>query len=240
MKQITYDQETIILTPEYLYKKGNESYQEALLEKEISKQQELYTNSILYFQGAMLLGSIKALEQLSILYNQENSFVNDKASLIKLNNFIDTVRQLSEKDLSIVNIRKFPISELDRGIINTQIIKKIKVDWLNNPTPKCLVLTNLKTVMKGVSEKLPANYRLIIDEIDFECLKNPMKFTSLEIHKAIDQNLKNTEQFKTHITSKSKYVYKGTIRDEMDIKCNKTSDFDYPPLGDGTDFCTIS
>ncbi|BBJ31446.1 hypothetical protein RAS_05550 [Rickettsia asiatica] len=58
MKQTTITtQKFIQLTPEYLYEKGKKSYQEALLEEEISKQQEKYIDTMLYFQGAMFLGS---------------------------------------------------------------------------------------------------------------------------------------------------------------------------------------
>ncbi|MFQ3887154.1 MAG: hypothetical protein AB8U88_06400 [Rickettsia conorii subsp. raoultii] len=46
-------QKFIQLTPEYLYEKGKKSYQDALLEEEISKQQEKFVDTILYFQGAM-------------------------------------------------------------------------------------------------------------------------------------------------------------------------------------------
>ncbi|CEO17679.1 hypothetical protein RMONA_06615 [Rickettsia monacensis] len=61
------------------------SYKDALLEEEISKQQEKFVDTILYFQGAMFLGSNYACAYLSELNENHLGINNEQLSnLIKI------------------------------------------------------------------------------------------------------------------------------------------------------------
>lgn len=239
MKETTVKNLQIVtLTPEYLYEEGIKYYNQASLLKEKNEQQEIYIKSILYFQGAMILGSKDACEFLKKSYNKKNNF---EINAPDLSNLITIVQKYYIENLKLDNISEFSKSTNITLVANAQIIINTKIEYLNNTTPECLVLNNIKCMIEAINKKVLPKYRLIADEIDFECRKNPMEFTNLEIRESIHQNSENAKKFEseqvTHIKVPEYQYIKSFHNDDTDIKCNKIDDYD---LINAATNCTIS
>ena len=164
----------ITLTPEYLYKKGKESYQQALIEEKTFKQHELYTNAILYFQGAMFLGSKDACAYLSEFYKNGNHLgINNE----RLSNLIKIVANIGKflhysKLTNSMCLKDFGISDyselMELTIIEKGYMNAVQGEWHKIPVPEDLILSNLKSIMQEFNEEVSNEYQLITDESVFE------------------------------------------------------------------------
>ncbi|HJD55712.1 MAG TPA: hypothetical protein LFW21_03570 [Rickettsia endosymbiont of Pyrocoelia pectoralis] len=185
--------ENVFMTSEYLCKEGIKLYQEAInIEFKEKKEREdfnkvktIYIDAILYFQGAMLLGSEEASAYLSEFYSGNHLKINDK----ELSNLIKTIANISKflhysKLTNSVCLKNFGIENYseyeDLAIIESGYMKAIQTEWHKVPTPKCLVLSNLKSIIKDFNLEIPNEYQLIIDESIFECKKEIEEFTVLD------------------------------------------------------------
>jgi len=176
----------IQLTPEYLYQKGKEFYKEALLEQENSKQQQKFINTLLYFQGAMLLGSEDACAYLSEFYSRENHLGINNEDISNFTKIIGTIGKLSNylKLRHSVCFKNYNINSNDElqeyTIIEKGYMNIMKGNWLKTPVPEYLVLSNLKSIITSFNSKVPPEYQLITDESIFECKEEINEFTVLE------------------------------------------------------------
>lgn len=163
--------QSIQVTPEYLYDKGIAFYKDALTEKINFEQQAKFLKSILYLQGAMLLGSNDACQQLKRFYDEENNIGISQPDQ-RLNKLIEAMQQQYEE----INIHK-PIKNNLLGdiLINLKTIKPLKTKFLNEQ-PEYLVPANLQSFIKEVNNKLPKDYCLITNEEDFEKQKKITDF----------------------------------------------------------------
>ncbi|MCC8419153.1 MAG: hypothetical protein LN590_06425 [Rickettsia endosymbiont of Glossina mortisans submortisans] len=189
-------QKSIQLTPECLYKKGKESYQQALVEEVIFTQQKLYTNAILYFQGAMFLGSEDACAYLSEFYKNGNHLgINNE----RLNNLIKIVANIGKflhysKLTNSMCLKGFGISDyselMELAIIEKGYMNAVQGEWHKIPVPEYLSLTNLKTIIQEFNSELPPEYQLITDESIFE---HKEEIRKKEIKDSIDEEEINKE-----------------------------------------------
>ncbi|MGX6960927.1 MAG: hypothetical protein ACIPMY_07015 [Rickettsia endosymbiont of Pentastiridius leporinus] len=191
MKENTAEPIVIVfMTPEYLYNEGITLYKKAIETQFIQgetfdKTQEIYLNSILYLHGAMLLGSDYACAYLSEFYNGNHLKIDNE----ELSNLIKTIANISKflhysKLTNSVCLKDFGIKDFseykDLAIIESGYMKVIQTDWHKVPTPECLVLSNLKSIIKDFNSEIPPEYQLIIDESIFEGKKEIEEFTVLD------------------------------------------------------------
>ncbi|MCC8377822.1 MAG: hypothetical protein LN567_05525 [Rickettsia endosymbiont of Graphium doson] len=241
----------VYMTHDYLYEEGKKFYQEAIniefpqerdltpdKEKNFNAAKETYFKAILYFQGAMLLGSKDACAYLNAFYNKNHLGIDNQyaSNLIKMLSTITKYTDHINRTNSIY-LKNFGIisdSDLkELAFIETGIINIASKSWDKIPVPEYLILTNIQTIIRDFNNPLPPEGRLITNISVFDGRKEVFKKIELEEEEK-EQELLSAFTILNNDTA-SGVVKKQIFNDKSTKLMGKNLD-----LLDGAVLCTIS
>ncbi|AFC72439.1 hypothetical protein MCC_04415 [Rickettsia rhipicephali str. 3-7-female6-CWPP] len=119
---------------------------------------------MLYFQGAMFLGSNDACTYLSEFYKNGNHLGINKEQLSNLIKIVINIGKFlhHSKLTNSVCLKDFGISDYSElkelAIIENGHMNAVQGEWRKIPVPEYLILSNLKSIITDFNSTLPTEY----------------------------------------------------------------------------------